>query len=175
MRPCTTINTRARVHMQVRKAEGPRETYTDWWLHRGPAGMSLEQLQQLAASRLGAAAAAGVAQAYAAAGANSRQEPAVRAADGAGNSLGAATLQRWLLAEVGLAAQAQLQQLAPRTAGGAVPQQPVVHAAAAPGSYGPRLLSGGEQHTGGAPAAVGSKNQDPGIAVDARAIAYPGG
>lgn len=45
--------------LQVKKAEG--QQHTRWWTHRPPTNMTLPQLQRLAASKLGKAAAAGVA------------------------------------------------------------------------------------------------------------------
>jgi hypothetical protein len=105
--------------VQVQKAEG--QLQKDWWTYRAPANMTLEKLQQLAASNLGAATATGVG--YAAGNASHSSPPQVRASGGptqqdssSSNSainITSATMvliQRWILAEVGLAAQQQLSQ-----------------------------------------------------------------
>lgn len=204
--------------VQVQKAEG--QAHKDWWTYRAPANMTLEQLQQLAASKLGAATAAGVGSASAAAGnatdsgsSSSNTSPLqVQASGGptqrdssssSATSATMALIQRWIIAEVGLAAQQELSQPNMQS----LPQQ--VRAANQPSAavqvsadgastvsvtlqglqsvqLGPQLLvtaqvaadgaAGGE---GGQVAVsnqqpAGSKNQDPGIPVDPQAVAQPG-
>jgi hypothetical protein len=152
---------------QVLKAEGSSLAYREWWTHRAPRNMMLETLQKLAASKLGAATAAGVAQGTANATAAGAQ---VQASDGPAHSTGGssspvpplALLQRWLLAEVGMAAQQQLLG----SDGG------VVKAAG-----GPQEVAAADSAADGMQVSPGgSKNQDPCcIVVDTAAVARPGG
>lgn len=189
----------------------------DWWTYRAPANMTLEQLQQLAASKLGAATAAAVGGAsagYTTDSSSNTNPPQVQASGGptqqdssSGSSAISATMaliHRWIIAEVGLAAQQELSQPNMQSR----PQQ--VRAADQPTAavqvsadgtstvsvtlpqglqavqLGPQLLvtaqvaadraAGGE----GSRVAVtyqqpaGSRNQDPGISVDPQAVAQPG-
>jgi hypothetical protein len=179
---------------QVQKAEGMQ--HKNWWTYRPPTKMTLEELQQLAASKLGTATASGVAAGVA------NSAPQVQASAGPAqqsSGLGAmvsnvtmALVQRWILAEVGLAAQQQLSapnmqpQPPPQvraadyatdsdtstdadgvTSGAGVPQMTAQVAAVG--------IAGQANGTVSNQQPVGSKNQDPGIKVDPRAVAKPGG
>lgn len=76
--------------LQVKKAEGAQQTR--WWTHKPPTNMTLQQLQRMAASKLGEAAAAGVSggvsraqarpSADAVSGAKPKSCPGVQASDG---------------------------------------------------------------------------------------------
>lgn len=124
--------------VQVKKAEGTQPA--QWWTHRPPTDVTLEQLQRMAASKLAAAAAVGVSSGVTGAAATAANDsnpqapsPKVQASDGAAQSsttttatsssssasskqdasISSATMeviQQWILAEVGLAAQRQLSQ-----------------------------------------------------------------
>lgn len=183
---------------QVQKAEGTEPK--NWWTYRPPKSMTLDELQQLAASKLGTATASG----FAAGVAHANSAPPVQASAGPaqqGSSLSAvvgnvtmALIQRWILAEVGLAAQQQLSQpnMATKSTpqvraadyvptdsvttasntdrdtlgAGQIPQ--VTAQVAADGADGPGTATVSNQQP------VGSKNQDPGIKVDPSAVAQPG-
>lgn len=161
---------------QVRKAEGG--DHRQWWTYKPPNNITIPQLQQLAA-RLGAASAAGLASS-----ANTLElkttaaavPPKVQASSGPAHSstpsleatqFTASLLQRWLLAELGMAAQQQLTQ--PCLQDGHVVR-------ATDGA--PRVTADAtddvEASLSNAQHLSGSKNQDPGIPVDARAVARPG-
>jgi hypothetical protein len=197
--PCAAIHHGA--CKQVKKAEGM--VHKNWWTYRPPTHLTLEELQQLAASKLGTATASGVVAGVA----RAKSAPQVQASTGPlqkGSALSAvvsnvtmALIQRWILAEVGLAAQQQLSQpdMQSRSpaqvraadyvtadtfatncststdadivmSGAGVPQ--VTAQVAAVGFDGQGSAIVGNQQP------VGSRNQDPGIKVDPRAVAQPG-
>lgn len=194
---------------QVKKAEGG--DYNRWWTYRAPKNINitLEQLQRMAASKLGAAAATGIADAATTLASNNGQtavEQQVPASDhpqrglgsaenlpsnttagdqaehsgSHGSALPLALIQRWILAEVGLAAQKQLrnqsanlpQVVKAANSFGAGDAPLVMTAEAAQGSGEAGAAAADDKVFAGAP--PGSKNQDPGIPVDPEAVANPG-
>lgn len=189
------------VCVQVKKAEG--DEHRNWWTYRAPANMTLQQLQQLAASKLGAATAAGITAGTATAIAkNGTVLPQVKASSGTqqhSSSHGKPTaavdpsvmratmalIQRWILAEVGLASQAQLSKPAVQTmqvqAADGQPEtqtgtpvdaaaEPQVTSQVAAAAEAPGVQQEGSVST----QAPNSKNQDPGILVDVQAVTNPG-
>jgi hypothetical protein len=196
--------------MQVKKTEG--EQHRNWWTYRAPANMTLQQLQQLAASKLGAATAAGITagtakviaqdssatvdpesssavppQVMSSSGPqqhSSNQNKPTAPVDPTVMRATMALIQRWILAEVGLASQAQLskpglhtmqvlaadgpqEQAAGTVVDVAEPQVTSQVAAAAE-------AAGVQQEGSVSTQAPGSKNQDPGILVDVQAVTNPG-
>lgn len=143
---------------QVAKAEGSRFAYTEWAAHRAPGNLTLAQLQQLVAAKLAAATAEGVAEA--AANATRPDGSLSSARDAPPLTL----LQRWLLAEVGLAAQQLLQEQAGNMTRLAAFSGDVV-------SSGPDAGTAAQPLSADSP--PNSKNQDPGIVVDLAAVANP--
>lgn len=144
--------------------------------------MTLEQLQQLAASKLAAATAAGVAsgatkpQPARATNSTNPNGPQVKASSGLNDKshqpptashFTMALIQKWILAEVGLVAQQALAQPQVRAADSTPAQEDIPKVVTADSA-----MDGQEAYVSSQPR--GSKNQDPGIAVDPDAVSRPG-